>query len=78
MEAVQEAEDLFRQFEVPYPTESQVRLAMRGWSAYGMSWFDAHLWSIAEYDGLDVLYSEDFQHGRTYGRVRVINPFVSS
>jgi len=30
----------------------------------------------AEHFGLSVLLSEDFQHDRVYGTVRVINPFL--
>jgi predicted nucleic acid-binding protein len=52
-----------------------LRLALRGMAAYRLSWFDAHLWAYAEYFGLEELLSEDFQHGRQYGTVRVTNPF---
>jgi predicted nucleic acid-binding protein len=65
-----------RQFKILYPSEGQVRLAVRGWRTYGFSWFDAHLWSFAELHSIDVLYSEDFQHGRVYGTVRAVNPFL--
>jgi predicted nucleic acid-binding protein len=75
-EAAWEAEELLRQFKVLYPCEAQVRLALRGCLTYGLSWFDAHLWSFAELNGIDVLYSEDFQHDRVYGTVRVVNPFL--
>ena len=75
-EALREAEELLAVFEVLYPNEDVVRLALRGAAAYQLSWYDAHLWAYAEHFGLDTLYSEDFQHGRRYGRVRVIDPFV--
>jgi predicted nucleic acid-binding protein len=74
-EATQEAEDLIAQFEILYPDEDVVRLALRGAATYQLSWFDAHLWAFAERHGLDKLISEDFQHDRTYGAVRVVNPF---
>ena len=35
------------------------------------------LWAYAEANGLDQLLSEDFQDDRTYGTVRVVNPFVA-
>ena len=76
-EARQEAEELLLQFPILYPNEEIVRLALRGVSAYSLSWFDAHMWAYAEHFGLNVLWSEDFQHRRLYGRVRVLNPFVS-
>lgn len=71
-----EAEALLSQFEVLYPDEALVRLALRGAAAYQLSWFDAHLWAYAEHFGLDELLSEDFQDGRMYGSVMVRNPFA--
>lgn len=59
-----------------YPNEQTLRTALRGAAAYGLSWFDAHLWAYADYYGLSELISEDFQHGRIYGTVRAINPFA--
>ena len=76
-EARREAEEFLREFTVLYPNEAIVRTALRGAAAYQLSWFDAHLWAYAEYYGLSELYSEDFQHGRLYGMVRTINPFLS-
>ena len=40
------------------------------------SWFDAHLWSYAEHYGLPEIFTEDLQHDRLYGTVRVVNPFI--
>lgn len=77
-EAYREAEDLFHQFDVLYPNEALVRLAIRGAATYRIPWFDANIWAYAEYYGLDELISEDFQHNRYYGRVRATNPFVSA
>jgi predicted nucleic acid-binding protein len=74
-EAHREAEELLSTFQILYPTEALVRMALRAAIAYGLSWFDAHLWAYAEYYGLNDLLSEDFEHGRLYGSVRVINPF---
>jgi predicted nucleic acid-binding protein len=75
-EARREAEELLHQFTVVYPDEHVVRTALRGMAAYQLSWFDAHLWAYAEVFGLDELLSEDFQHDRLYGTVRVVNPFL--
>jgi predicted nucleic acid-binding protein len=75
-EARREAEEILAEFVVLYPTQSLVRRAIRGWAAYQLSWFDAHLWAYAEEYGLDELISEDFQHDRLYGTVRAVNPFV--
>jgi predicted nucleic acid-binding protein len=74
--AYREAEELLSQFVVLYPDEALVRTALRGAAAYQLSWSDAHLWAYAEHYGLSELYSEDFEHGRLYGTVRAVNPFV--
>jgi predicted nucleic acid-binding protein len=74
-EARREAEEILSEYTVLYPNDSIVRTALRGAAAYNLSWFDAQLWAYAEYYGLDDLLSEDFEHGRLYGSVRVINPF---
>jgi len=76
-DALREAEEFLMQFSVLYPTDGVVRTALRGAPAYRLSWFDAHLWAYAEYYGLAELISEDFQHDRLYGSVRVRNPFLS-
>lgn len=77
-EALREAEEFLTQFTVLYPNEAIVRGAIRGCAAYQLSWFDAHLWSYAEHYGLPELLSEDFQHDRLYGTVRMVNPFAAS
>jgi predicted nucleic acid-binding protein len=74
-EARREAEELLSQFVVLWPTDGLVRTALRGAAAYGLPWFDAHLWAYAEHYGLSTIVSEDFQHGRLYGSVRAVNPF---
>jgi predicted nucleic acid-binding protein len=74
-EAHREVEDLLAQFEVIYPTDNTLRTALRGAALYQMSWFDALIWAYADEHGLDPLWSEDFQDGRLYGRVKVQNPF---
>lgn len=77
-EARREAEELLRQFVILYPTEALVRTAVRGWATYQFGWFDAHLWAYAEEYGLPELLSEDFEHDRLYGTVRIVNPFLSA
>ncbi len=76
-EARREAEEFLSQFGVLYPTEAVLRLALRGAAAYQLPWFDAHVWAYAEHYGLAELLSEDFQHDRLYGSVRIVNPFQS-
>jgi predicted nucleic acid-binding protein len=74
-DALREAEEFLKQFTILYPNEGILRNAIRGCAAYQLSWFDAHLWSYAEYYGLPEIFSEDLQHDRLYGTVRVTNPF---
>ncbi len=74
-EAWREAEESLTQFEVLYPDEGVVRTALRGAATYQLSWWDAHMWAYAEYFGLPLLLSEDFEHNRLYGTVRALNPF---
>jgi predicted nucleic acid-binding protein len=41
----------------------------------GVSFWDALILATAKREGCRTLYSEDFQDGRVYDTVRVINPF---
>jgi predicted nucleic acid-binding protein len=75
-DAIRKAEALLRAFEVLYPTPAVVRTAMVGATLHQLPWFDAHLWACAEANGIEEILSEDFQHGRIYGSVRVVNPFL--
>ena len=77
-EARRETEELLMQFTILYPNDLLFRTALRGAAAYQLSWFDAHLWAYAEHYGLDEIISEDFEHGRLYGCVRVRNPFLAA
>jgi predicted nucleic acid-binding protein len=74
-DARRETEELMTQFPVLYPNAALFRTALQGAAAYRLSWFDAHLWAYAEHYGLKEIVSEDFEHGRLYGSVRVRNPF---
>ena len=45
-------------------------------SRYKLSYWDGAIIAAAERIGAKVLYSEDLNHGQTYGSVRVENPFL--
>jgi len=75
-EAILETEAILAGFPVIYPDEETIRTALRGMAAYGLSWFDAHLWAYAECNGIPEILSEDFQEGRMYGKTRILNPFA--
>ncbi|MGA8271079.1 MAG: PIN domain-containing protein [Candidatus Sulfotelmatobacter sp.] len=76
-DATRQAELFMAEFPVLYPNEHVFRTALRGMATYRLSWYDAHLWAYAEHYGLSEILSEDFQHGRMYGTVRIRNPFVA-
>lgn len=75
-EALRETEELLEVFTILYPTAEVLRTAIQGAAIYQLSWFDAHLWAYTEVYGLSTLVSEDFQHGRRYGTVTALNPFL--
>lgn len=77
-DALREAESMVAQFRTIYPGPEVLTTALRGAAAYGLSWFDAHLWAYAEACGIPEILSEDFEHGRHYGGVRVVDPFLST
>jgi predicted nucleic acid-binding protein len=76
-DALREAEAMFAQFEVLYPTESLVRTAIRAVETYQLSWLAAHMWAYAEHYALDEILSEDFSDGHLIGTVRIRNPFTA-
>ena len=77
-EAWRQSEDFLNEFQILYPNERVFRTAMLGMAAYKFHWYDAHLWAYAEHYGVIELLSEDFEHGRKYGTVRVRNPFLAA
>jgi predicted nucleic acid-binding protein len=47
------------------------------WSArHKLAWYDSLILASAIEGQCSVLYSEDFQHGRQFGGLKIINPFV--
>jgi predicted nucleic acid-binding protein len=76
--ATRQSEEYMVQFPLLFPDENVFRTALRGMATYRLGWFDAHLWAYAERYGIGEILSEDFEHGRRYGIVRVRNPFVDS
>ena len=45
---------------------------------YQISYWDGAIIAAAERLGAKVLYSEDLNHGQTYGSVHIENPFLSA
>ena len=44
----------------------------------GLSFWDALVWAAAHANGIGVVYSEDFTHGRVVDGVKFVDPFRSS
>jgi len=44
---------------------------------YRISYWDGAILAAAERLGAPIVYSEDLNHGQTYGSVRVENPFLN-
>lgn len=45
---------------------------------YGISYWDGAILAAAHRLGAEVLFTEDLNHGQTYGSVRVENPFLNA
>ena len=75
-DATRQAELFMAEFPVLDPNQYVFRTALRGMAAYRLSWCDAHLWAYAEHYAISEIVSEDFEHERMYGTVRIRNPFV--
>lgn len=59
--------------DTPQMIRSSILLSVE----HGLSFYDALILQSAIDAGCDVLYSEDFQHGRVYSGVQIINPFLA-
>jgi predicted nucleic acid-binding protein len=63
------------------PVDSSPALLERAWHWMDharLPYWDALILAAAEFAGCDFLLSEDFQDGRRYHRIRVINPFKTA
>lgn len=76
-EAIRAVEGWLRWFPVLYPTAEVLRLALKTAGEHQLSWWDAHMLAYALHYGMDELWSADFQHGREYGPVKIVNPFLA-
>jgi predicted nucleic acid-binding protein len=67
--------EAYAQWPVVSPTLSLLRRAWH-WSDHAqINYWDGLILAAAEHSGCRWLLSEDFQHGRRYGSVKVVNPF---
>lgn len=56
-------------------TVGVVHEAARGVEEHGLSFYDAQIWAAARLNGVPVILTEDFTHGRIIEGVRYLNPF---
>lgn len=68
-------EDLLTLNAIPMLGEDTL-VALRFMGVFNVSFWDALILAAAKREGCSLLYSEDFQHGRTYDTVKVVNPFL--
>jgi predicted nucleic acid-binding protein len=57
-------------------TPDMTLLALDAMGPYALSFWDALIWAAAKTDGISVIHTEDFQHGRVIEGVRFHNPFA--
>jgi predicted nucleic acid-binding protein len=68
--------DLLTPFRCQSTSITLIRSAWTLAEAHTLSWFDALIVQAAIDARCDTLYSEDLQHGRKFGGLEVVNPFV--
>jgi predicted nucleic acid-binding protein len=77
LSAIETMEWLERLFEFPLVEVDSAIVATAAivQQRYQLSYWDSQIIAAAERLGADVLYSEDLNHGQSYGSVRCENPF---
>lgn len=76
-EAVRLVEDYIC-WDVVVNDESSIRGALGIEQRYQISFWDALIIQAAQVADVEIVYSEDLNHGQSYGPVQVVNPFVGS
>jgi predicted nucleic acid-binding protein len=75
-EAEQYLATTFRPLLAVHSSDALYSHALRLAAEHSLSWYDALILASALEARCAVLYSEDFQHGRRFNRLRVENPFL--
>ena len=67
-------------WQLLFPTiianSSTLTMAMKAVDKYQLSFWDSMIWATAKQNGVDVILSEDFQHGQDIEGVLIQNPFL--
>ena len=76
---VEEAQSQITDWQIVFPIiaakASTLSMAVKATSTYKLSFWDAMIWATARQNGVEVLMSEDFQHGQNIEGVYIQNPF---
>ena len=64
-------------FPIILAQPSTLRVAVTAVKDYRLAFWDAMMWATARQNGVEILVSEDFQHGRYIDGIQVQNPFYS-
>lgn len=75
-DATKHVEAFMEIFPVVAAKQDTLKQAIRMVSEHSFSFWDAMLFATAEEGDVNILLSEDFQHGRLVRNMRVVNPFV--
>jgi predicted nucleic acid-binding protein len=75
-DARQAVADITRAWRIYEPSAGDVLIAIDNAAAWQISFWDAMLLTTANQAGATTLWTEDLNHGQTYGAVTVQNPFL--
>lgn len=78
MEDALEALNILQRFNVVSTSAAQVATAARLMQTHQLQWWDALIVEAALRSGTNTLCSEDGHHGRQFGGLTVVNPFVAT
>ena len=76
-----EARALVRQWSDSHPVPQTAELVARGIALqqeHSLNIWDALIVEAAREARCDILYTEDLQHGRRFGELEIVNPFLAS
>ena len=74
-----EAKAQIADWQLLFPTivaqSSTLSMAIKATINHKLSFWDAMMWATARQNGVDILFSEDFQNGQNIEGVQIQNPF---
>ncbi len=76
-EITEAVSDVLTMVDPPLPLTLDLHVTARALAEdHGLSFYDALIVAAAIEAGCDTLFSEDMQHGRTFGSLTIVNPFI--